>query len=131
MSMSPSLLTSSLSYYLTVDSPAPRPEAWQLSLHTGAPGSNGFGNEVTDSTYLRQAVTFLIDTSDSEFPLASNDTLVEFPAAGEGFTATYLVAWDVTNGVPLVIQRLASDKVIGVGVQAQLAISELKIGGRT
>ncbi|MGS0735571.1 phage tail fiber protein [Pseudomonas sp. GG8] len=128
--MSPDLIASSLAYYFTADASVPRPSAWQLSLHTATPGGNGTANEVTDSAYARQSVTFSDpDLANPLFPLVSNSALVSFPAASSSYTATHVVVWDVTRSAPLVIQRLIADKAVPIGSQAQLAIGELKIGG--
>ena len=130
MSMSPAITLDSLRYYLTSSSVSPRPSAWAVSLHTGAPGNAGAANEVTDPNYARQSVGFIVDNVDASAPFASNASTVTFAAAGTGYTAAYAVVWSVSNNIPLVIQRLVTDKVIAAGEQAQFSPGELKIGGR-
>lgn len=130
MAMSADLIAVSLAYYFTANAPQSRPTTWQLSLHTAAPGPSGSGNEVTDSAYVRQSVTFSDpDLANPLFPLVSNNVLVSFPAAMAAYTVTHVVVWDVMRGTPLVIQRLTADKAVPVGSKAQLAIGEFKIGG--
>jgi hypothetical protein len=128
--MSPALTLDSLTYYLTSSSVPARPTAWVVSLHTAAPGNSGVANEVTDASYARQPVGFALDVSDASAPVASNASAVYFAAASSGYTAAYAVVWDASRNVPLVIQRLVTDKVIATGEQAQFSPGELKIGGK-
>lgn len=130
MSMSPATTLASLTYYLTTGSALARPSAWSVSLHTGAPGNSGSANEVADANYARQPGAFAIDGSDAAAPAATNSTIISYPAAQTGFTATHAVVWDATNNQPLVIQRLVTDKVIAAGEPAQFAVGTLRIGGR-
>lgn len=128
MSMSPFATLDSLTYYFTAGSPATRPVAWEVSLHTGDPGSDGSANEVADAGYAREPATFATDNTDPDLPFADNTGLIQFGAAVTGYTASYVVVWSGA-GNPLSIQRLVADKVIGVGVQAEFAVGELIIGG--
>lgn len=130
MSMSPAILLDSLGYYFTGATVGSRPTSWSVSLHTAAPGNSGTGSEVGDSAYARQPATFALNTADSAAALAFNTANIAFAAAATGYTATHAVVWDVNNNRPLVVQRLATDKVIAAGEQAQFAPGELKIGGR-
>ncbi len=128
MAMSAYATLQSLKYYLTTEPPASRPTTWQVSLHTGDPGPDGTANEVTDAAYVRQTGAFATDNTDPDAPFADNTGLISYPAAAVGFTATHMVVWG-TGSNPLVIQRLVTDRVVGVGVQAQFAVGEIIIGG--
>ncbi|MCH5583112.1 phage tail fiber protein [Pseudomonas syringae] len=130
MSMSPAALLDSLAYYFTTATVGARPGSWSVSLHTAAPGDNGTGSEVTDSAYARQSAAFALNTADASAALVFNTAIISFAAAATGYTATHAVVWDATGNKPLVIQRLAADKVIAAGQQAQFSPGELKIGGR-
>lgn len=130
MSMSPAITQDSLSYYFTFGAATTRPAAWNVSLHTGEPGTAGTANEVTDTAYFRQSTTFTLDTSDAGYPLVANADGINYPAAATGYTATHVVIWDTTSNRPLAIQRLVTSKVIPVGGPAQFSPGELIIGGR-
>lgn len=127
MGMSSLLTEDSLKYYLTSDVVMARPTGWELSLHTDDPGIDGDDNEVADTGYARQGVSFEMQTNTLSEPFAQNDTLVVFPPADDGYTITHVVVWDVL-GMPLVIQRLQTPKTIITNEQAQVAPSEIKIG---
>ena len=130
MSMSPIAAQESLAYYFTGLASSPRPTSWNVSLHTGAPGNSGTANEVTDSAYARQSAVFALNIVDSAFPLVANSANIAYANAATSYTATHVVVWDNTNGQPLVIQRLVTDKVVAAGSPAQFATGELIIGGR-
>lgn len=125
MSMAPAVLSDSLSYYLTGGAVASRPSAWQVRLHTASPGM-GASNEVTDSGYARQAVTFV---KDADGTYVANAADLNFGTASVGFVVTHITVWDSANAVALVIQRLTSDRTVSAGTQAVMATGELKIGG--
>jgi hypothetical protein len=130
MSMSPITAQESLGYFFTGVAAAARPTAWTVSLHTAAPGNAGTANEVTDSAYARRPAAFALNTTDAAFPLVANTANIAYASAATGYTATHAVVWDTTNNRPLVIQRLATDKVVPAGSPAQFATGELIIGGR-
>lgn len=122
MAMSDYTTEDSLKYHLTAGAVGTRPTAWELSLHTGDPGTDGTANEVADSGYARQTIAFTVTG-----PAAENSALVTFPAAVEGFTATHLVVWGDSD--PRIIQALKTPKVIAIGNSATLAAGELTVGG--
>ena len=123
MAMSNALLEDTLVRYLSTGVVIARPTAWTISLHTSDPGEAGTANEVTDSAYARQAISMAVTVG----PLASNDTVVTFPAAVEGFTVTHVVLWG--DSTPLDIQQLRTNRIIAVGEQATFAVGEYNIGG--
>lgn len=129
MGMSTVVLKDTLLYHFTAETVQTRPAAWQISLHTENPGLSGADFEVSDAGYARVTPVFLLDETNPDEPFIYNSTLLSFPAAVSGYTARYMVIWNDTVDTPIVIERLAADKVIGVGVQAQFAIGEIKIGG--
>lgn len=92
-------------YFFTGDSVDSRPTSWEVALHAGDPGI-GDSNEVSDSVYDRQSVTFSADDSGS-FWQATNDADVSFPAAGAGanYTVTHFSIRD-GNGNALLIAPL-------------------------
>ena len=122
MPMSQSVTTDSLNYYLTSSSVPARPTAWTVSLHTGDPGAAGTANEVTDSAYARQNITFSVTGQ-----VAANTSLVTFPAAVLAYNVSYVVVWG--GATPVVVQALRTIKSIAPGVQATIAAGELTVGG--
>lgn len=126
MAMSNALLEDTLVRYLSTGVVIARPTAWTISLHTSDPGEAGTANEVTDSAYARQAISMAVTTG-TENPLATNATVVTFPAAVEGFTVTHVVLWG--DSTPLDIQQLRTNRIIAVGEQATFAVGEYNIGG--
>lgn len=127
MGMSKLLTGDSLAYYLTNEPVMVRPTGWELSLHTGDPGIDGTANEVGDTAYERQSITFEPMTTALGDPYAQNDAMISFPTADSGYTVTHMVVWD-NNGNVLVIQSLRVPKTIAPSEQAQIAPGEFKIG---
>lgn len=123
MAMSNALLEDTLVRYLSTGVVIARPTAWTISLHTSDPGEDGTENEVTDSAYARQAISMAVTVG----PLASNDTVVTFPAAAEGFTVTHVILWG--DSTPLDIQQLRTNRIIAIDEQATFAVGEYNIGG--
>lgn len=127
MGMSIELTAESLRYYLTTEPVAPRPTGWEISLHTGAPGIDGSDNEVTDSTYARQPISFEVVETDPAQPRAINSEVVVFPAASAGFDVSHIVIWDTDGGMQI-SQSLRAVKHIAPAEQAQVAPGEITIG---
>lgn len=127
MGMSRTVTEDSLTYYLTGESVLPRPTAWEMSLHTGAPGVDGLDNEVEDAAYERQGITFEVDYTATGDPFAQNDGMVVFPLADSGYTVTHIALWS-DAGTLIVTQPLRTPKVIATAEQAQVAPGEIKIG---
>lgn len=125
MSMTNAVLVDSLKYYLTSQSPVTRPTTWQVHLHTADPGT-GTANEVTDSGYAAQTVTFDFDGTGLN---VVNQADLNFGTASAGYTVTHVSVWDQTNGTPLVTQKLTTSKTVAAAAQAIMAAGELKIGG--
>lgn len=130
MSMAPVTTQDSLTYYFATEAVVSRPSAWQVSLHTGNPGTDGSANEVTDTGYARRPATFAVNATDATAPQAQNSATIAFANAVDGYTVTYVVIWDASNGRPLAIQRLVTDKAIPSGSPAQFLPGELIVGGR-
>lgn len=125
MSMSSFALATSLAYFFTAAAVGNRPSSWQVRLHTASPG-DGASNEVSDSGYSRQAVTFNMNGPQTA---VSNASDINFGTAASGFTVTHISIWDAANGVSLATQRLSADKVVAAGAQVIMAAGELTIGG--
>ena len=126
MSMSAHSTQESLTYFFTGDALTGRPVAWEVSLHTDNPGQYGGDYEVYDAAYTRQSVTFALDTGGSVAAVA-NAAPVVFPAALVPYEVSHIVVWG--DGQALDVQRLVTNKTIGVGVQAQFATGDIQIGG--
>lgn len=91
----------SIKYFFTGDVVGPRPNAWEVSLHTSDPGS-GADHEVVDGAYQRQPV--VMDASDEGDHWEARSTSdVEFPPAGAGasYTVTHFTICDAGSGDPL------------------------------
>lgn len=127
MGMTPVLTKDSLTYYLTTAAPADRPESWELSLHSAAPGPLGEDNEVTDAAYVRQPISFTVDETDPDRPFAYNDSLISYPPADDAYQVTHIVVWDAA-GTPLVTQSLRAPRDVPQGGQVEVAPSEILIG---
>ena len=125
--MSALVTKDSLTYYLTDGTVLDRPIAWEISLHTDAPGYEGLDNEVDDVDYVRQAITFVLDETDPERPFVENTALIEFPEAVVDYTVTHIVVWDSLGNIQT-IQSLREPKIILATEQAQIAAGEIKVG---
>jgi len=118
-----------LQYRLTAETVDARPTGWEVSLHSGAPGTDGTANEITDANYVRQSIGFDVDVTNPALPFLANDALITFPAADAAFNVTHAVVWSTDGGDPEVSQRLQVDKSIAIGEAATFAVGEFTVGG--
>jgi hypothetical protein len=99
------------------------PTTLYLSLHTAAPGATG-ANEVADATYARQVFTTAMGAPTAG--AGANTSVVEYPAATTGFTATHGGVWTaVSGGTYLRDVDISPDKVVGAGEILRLAVGAI------
>lgn len=99
------------------------PTTLYLSLHTAAPGATG-ANEVTDGTYARQVFTTAMGAPTAG--VGTNSSVIEYPAATTGFTATHGGLWSaVSAGTYYGDVDISPDKTVGAGEILRFAASSI------
>ena len=118
-----------LKWLFTGSSVGTRPTEWYVSLHTGHPGVDGAANEVTDTNYVRQEVTFTAAAA-GELWEVTNDADILFPASAAAYTVSYVCVFDAeTGGNALAILELPLARSISANGVFSIPINELIIAG--
>ena len=123
MSLTNTFETRVLEWLLTTGSPT-RPTAWYLGLFTGAPGEAGGGDEVSNGSYVREAVVFTVSGD-----TATNNAAVEWPVATANWgTITHVAIFDaLTSGNMIAYAALSNSKTINTGDVIRIPASDLDV----
>lgn len=125
-------------YFFTADIDVePRPILWEIALHTADPGK-GDANEVTETGYARQEVTFLAydapadaDPIDQRYCEAHSVADVVFPAGevGQDYLVTHYTIRDKTNDSALAVAKLVVPIPVKEGTVVTFPANYIKVRG--
>ena len=95
-----------------------------VSLHTGAPGSNGTNNEVSGNAYARATTSGSNWTETGS--VSSNNAVIQFATpTGSWGTVTHFVVWD--GNVALGSEALTTSRAVATGSDVEFAVGVLTV----